>query len=64
MDEEDEEYIHNRKLLSHKKEWNNAICSSIKESRDYHTKQNQKEKDKCHIAIYYHLHVESKMNNI
>ena len=24
-------------LLSHKKEWNNAICSNMDEPRDYHT---------------------------
>ena len=29
MDEEDVVYIHNGILLSHKKEWNNAICSNM-----------------------------------
>ena len=31
-------YIHNGILLSHKKEWNNAICSNMDGPRDYHTK--------------------------
>ena len=29
MDEEDTVHIHNGILLSHKKEWNNAICSNM-----------------------------------
>ena len=45
-------------LLSHKKEWNNAICSYIDGTRDYHISEvNQREKDKYHG---YHLYVESK----
>ena len=31
-------YIYYGILLSHRKEWNNAICSNIDEPRDYHTK--------------------------
>ena len=31
-------YICNGILLSHKKEWNNAICSNMDGPRDYHTK--------------------------
>ena len=31
-------HIYNGILLSHKKEWNNAICSNIGGPRDYHTK--------------------------
>ena len=30
----------NEMLLSHKKEWNNAICSNMGENRDYHIKSN------------------------
>ena len=37
-DKEEVVYIHNGILLSHKREWNNAICSNIDGSRDYHTK--------------------------
>ena len=29
--------MHNEILLSHKKEWNNAICSNVNGPRDYHT---------------------------
>ena len=32
------EYIYNGTLLSHKKEWNNAICSNMNGLRAYHTK--------------------------
>ena len=35
MDKEDV-FIHNGILLSHKKEWNNAICSNMDRTRDYH----------------------------
>ena len=31
-------YIYNGILLSHKKEWNNAICSNMDAPRDDHTK--------------------------
>ena len=30
-------HIHNRILLSHKKEWNNDVCSNIDETSDCHT---------------------------
>ena len=38
-------------LLSHKKEWNNAICSNMDGPRDYHTKWSKPEKDKYHISL-------------
>ena len=31
-------HIYNGILLSHKKEWNNAICSNMNGPRDYHIK--------------------------
>ena len=31
-------HICNGILLSHKTEWNNAICSNMDTTRDYHTK--------------------------
>ena len=49
MDKEDVVYIHNGILLSHKKEWNNAICSNMGGPRDYHTKWSKSEKDKYHM---------------
>ena len=44
MDKEDVVYIHNGILLSHKKEWNNAMCSNMDGSRDYHTKWSKSER--------------------
>ena len=41
MDKEDEVYIHDGILLSHKKELNNAICSNMDRPRDYHIKWNK-----------------------
>ena len=41
MDEEDVVYTYNGILLSHKKEWNNAICSNMDGPRDYHTLWNK-----------------------
>ena len=39
MDKEDVEYIYNVILLSHKKEWNNVICSNMDGPKDYHIKK-------------------------
>ena len=39
-----------RIVLSHKKEKNNANCSNI-DTRDYHTKRSQREKDKYHMVL-------------
>ena len=39
-------YIHNGILLSHKKEWNNAICSNIDGTRDSHTEWSKSEREK------------------
>ena len=33
--------MYNGILLSHKKEWNNAICSNMDGLRDYHNKQSK-----------------------
>ena len=37
-DKEDVIYLYNGTLLSHKKEWNNAICSNMDGPRDYNAK--------------------------
>ena len=37
MDKEDMVDIYSGILLSHKKEWNNAICSNMDGPRDCHT---------------------------
>ena len=57
MDKEDVVYIHNAVLLSHKKEWNIAICNNITGPIRYHTKLSKTEKDKI---IWYHFYMESK----
>ena len=46
MDKEDVLHIYNGILLSHKKEWNSAICSNVDEPRDYHDKS---DKEKHHM---------------
>ena len=38
-------YRHTGIVLSHKKEWNNAICSNMDGPRDYHTKWSKSEKE-------------------
>ena len=40
VDKEDVVHTRNGILLSHNKEWNNAICSNIDGPRNYHTKWN------------------------
>ena len=37
-------HIYNGILLSHKKEWNNVICSNMDATRDYHTKWSKSER--------------------
>ena len=39
MDKEDVVHGYNGIVLSHKEEWNNAICSNVDAPRDYHTKE-------------------------
>ena len=50
MDKEDVVDIYNGILLSHLKEWNNAFCSNMDATRDYHTKWSKSEKDKYHMT--------------
>ena len=51
MDKDVLHIIDNGILLSHKKEWNNAICSNRDGPRDYIKSDKEKQ--------IYHLHVES-----
>ena len=46
MDKEDMVHIYNGILLSHKKEWNNAICNNMDGPRDYHTKGSKSERER------------------
>ena len=39
-------HTHNGILLSHKKEWNDAICSNMDRPGDYHTKQSKSDREK------------------
>ena len=47
-------HMYNGILLSHKKEWNNAICSNIDGPRDYHTKWSKsgRERQTSHDITY------------
>ena len=46
MDYEAVVHTHNGILLSHKKEWNNAICSNMDATRDSHTKWSKSERER------------------
>ena len=46
IDKEDVVHIHNRILLSRKKEQNKAICSNVEKSKDYYTKWSKPEREK------------------
>ena len=46
MDKEDVVQIYNGILLSHKKEWNNTICSDMDGPRDYHTKWSKSDRER------------------
>ena len=39
-------HIYSGILLGHKKEWNNAICSNMDATRDYHTKWSKPERER------------------
>ena len=59
MDKEDVVHMYNGILLSHKKEWNNAIGSNIDTTRGYHTKWSKSERER---QIPYDItYVESKI---
>ena len=49
--------MHNGILLSHKREWNNAICSNMNGLRDYFIELSQREKERY---LWYHLDMKSK----
>ena len=46
IDQEDVVHIYNGILLSHKKEWNNAIYSNMDGPRDYHTKWSKPDRER------------------
>ena len=56
-------HIYNGILLSHKKEWNNVICSNMVEPRDYHTKWSKSDREgqiSYDIAYMWNLKKEYK----
>ena len=46
MDKENVVHLYNGIVLSHKKEQNNAFCSNMDATRDYHTKWNKSERER------------------
>ena len=52
MDKEDVVHIYNEILLSHKKEWNNTICSNMDGPRNYHSKWSQRQMSYGNTYIY------------
>ena len=46
-------YTHNRRLLSHENEWNNAICSNMDGPRD--TKSDRERETSYEIAYMWNL---------
>ena len=56
MDKEDVVHTNSGILLSHKKEWSNAICSKLNGSRGYYTKSVRERQILCDCRLY----VESK----
>ena len=58
MDKEDMVHIYHGILLSHKKEWNNVICSNMDGPRDYHTTWSQSDRETqipCDITYMWNL---------
>ena len=54
MNKEDVIHICSGTLSSHKKEWNNAICSNMDGSRNYHTKWSKPERERqIHDTFLY-----------
>ena len=50
MNKENVAHIHNEIQLSHKKEWNNAICSNMAGPTDYHTKWSTSARERHHMV--------------
>lgn len=65
MDKEDVVYIDNGVLLSHKKEWNLAICNNMDGPREYYAKC-LSQKDKYHMIspVYQIFKNETKRNRL
>ena len=64
MHEEDVVHIYNGILLSHKKEWNNAIFSNMDGSRDYHTKWSKLRERQTSYGITYMWNLKYDTNDL
>ena len=65
MDKEDVVYKYNGKLLSHKKVWNNAICSNVDGPGDYHTKWSKSDRERqISYDITYMWTLKNDMNEL
>ena len=65
MDKEDVVHVYNEILRSHKKEWNNAICSDMDGPRDCHTEWGKSDREKqisYDIAYMWNLKKMVQMN--
>ena len=64
MDKEDVVHIYNGISLSHKKEWNNAICSNIDVPRDCHIEwsKSNRERQILHNMAYMRNLIMIQMN--
>ena len=57
-DKEDVVHIYNGLLLTHKKEWNNAVCGNMDEPRDCHTEWSMSDSERqisYNIAYMWNL---------
>ena len=65
MDKEDVVHIYNGILLSHKIEWNHAICSNMDGPRDYHTKWSKSDRERqISYAITYMWNLKNDTNEL
>ena len=55
LDQEDVVSVYNGILLSHKKEWNNAICSNMDATRDDYTKSERDRQIPYDITCMWNL---------
>ena len=63
MGKEDVVYMYNGILLSHEKEWNNAICSNMDGPGDCHTEWNKPDRESQILyVIIYMQNLKNKTN--
>jgi len=51
-------------VLSHLKEWNNAICCNMDGAGDYHTKWSKSEEDKYHMILLLYTIFKNDTNEL